>query len=226
MNRLQRLLTIALLCASAGASAVDQPPPTGPTFRIVGPDGKVTYSDRKPTDEKLQARQLSTVAPTAPLFTPGTSLFEPPRPGTPATSARDLAPPLTTAGKPFPPGLPDAVLSVLGHQFYVQTLVETCGRSAPGAAERFQIVVRNWRDRNADMLGRSNRITFTLFSSEQRELLRATARSRLQRLLAPPDATESERAGWCDHAADDVVRRRLELTGDPHLAPIANFEMN
>jgi len=227
MNRLPLLLPLALLCASPGAWAVDaSPPPTGPTYRIVAPDGRVTFSDRKPTDEKVQTRQLGHGAPTAPLFTPGSALFEPPRPGTVAPAAADLAPPLSTTGHPFPPGLPDAVLSVLGHQFFVQNLVETCGHRGPGAMERAQSVVRNWRDRNADMLGRSNRITFALFTAEQRELMRATARTRLERLLAPPDATDGEKSRWCDHATDDLVHRRLELAGDPHLAPIVNFEPN
>ncbi len=224
MNRLRLSLTIVSLCAPLGARAMDAPPPPPPpTYRIVSPDGKVTYSDRKPTDEKLQTRQLGHAPPTAPLFTPGTSLFEPPRPG---AVAGDLTPPRGVTGKPFPPGLPDAVLSVLGHQFYVQTLVETCGRSTPAAMERYQTVVRNWRDRNADILGRSNRITFALFTGEQRDLLRTTARSRLERLLAPPDASDAERALWCDHAADDIVHRRLELVGDAHLAPVANYEAN
>jgi hypothetical protein len=222
MKPLNLLLPIVALCATQGAPAAEPLPPP-PMYRIVAPDGKVTYSDRKPTDEKLQARQLGHAAPTAPLFTPGTSLFEPPRP---TAVASDLAPPLTAAGKPFPPGLPDAVLSVLGHQFYVQTLVETCRRAGPASTERYQLVVRNWRERNADILGRSNRITFSLFTGEQRDLLRATARSRLERLLAPPDASDAERTRWCDHAADDLLYRRLELTGDAHLAPIVNFQQD
>ena len=211
------ILALALLCSTAWALEPTPPPPTGPTYRIVGPDGRVTFSDRKPTDDRSQARQLGSAAPTAPLFSPGASLFEPPRPG---AAPSDLAPPLSAQGRPFPPGLPDAVLSVLGHQFYVQRMIETCGRGA--ALERAQVVVRNWRDRNADVLGRSNRLTFALFTAEQRDQLRATARARLERLLAPPDASDAERASWCDHAADDIVRRKLELVGDPHLAPLLN----
>jgi hypothetical protein len=224
MKRLHLLLPIAALCATPGVRAVEAPPPA--TYRIVSPDGRVTFSDRKPTDEKLQARQLGQAAPTAPLFTPGTALFEPPRPGAPSTAASDLTPPLSATGRPFPPGLPDAVLSVLGHQFFVQTLMESCRRTGPAAQDRFQTIVRNWRDRNADILGRSNRITFMLFTAEQRDLLRATARSRLDRLLAPADATDAERARWCDHAADDLVRRQLELVGDARLAPVVNFELH
>ncbi len=48
-RRLHRLLPAALLAALLGAQAADPPPP-GPTYRIVSPDGKVTYSDRQPTD--------------------------------------------------------------------------------------------------------------------------------------------------------------------------------
>ena len=237
MTPLQRLLPTAMLCAAAaGALAAGPPPPpaaTGPTYRIVSPDGHVTYSDRQPTDPKLQTRELGRAAPTAPLFTPGSQLFEPPRPAAPSATnagarlANGLAPAPNAFGKPFPPGLPDAVLSVLGHQFFVQTVTETCSsRNGGGARDRYQAIVLNWRERNAAMLARSNRITFTQFSGEQRDLLRATARSRLQALLAPPDASDAEKERWCNRSADDLLRRQLELVGDERLAPIVNFEAN
>jgi hypothetical protein len=214
----------------AAARAADAP--AGPLYRSVGPDGRITYSDRKPTDAKLQTRELGRAAPTAPLFTPGTSLFEPPRVSAPAATSSSgrfstaLAPPLSAVGKPFPTGLPDAILSVVGHQFFVQTLLESCARIGPAAMDRYQSAVRNWRDRNAEILARSNRIAFTLFSAEQRDLLRTTAQSRLQPLLAPPDATDAERLRWCDRSATDLARRQFELVGDARLAPIANSETN
>lgn len=234
MTRLQLLLPIAVLCTIAAARAAGPPPPpaTGPTYRIVSPDGQVTYSDRQPTDPKLQTRELGRAAPAAPLFTPGSQLFEPPRPVAPSAAnpsgrlAGNLSPALNAFGKPFPPGLPDAVLSVVGHQFFVQTLVETCAREGSAARDRYQTIVRNWRDRSAEILARSNRITFTQFTGEQRDLLRATARSRLQPLLAPPDATDAERDRWCNQSASELLLRRLELVGDERLAPIVDFQMN
>jgi hypothetical protein len=232
MTRLQLLLPIAVLCAVALARAANQGLAAGPTYRIVSPDGHITYSDRKPTDAQLQTRELGRAAPTAQLFTPGNQLFDPPRPASPSAmnpagrSAISLSPSLNTFGKPFPPGLPDAVLSVVGHQFFVQTLVESCVRMGPAAMDRYETIVRNWRNRNSDILARSNRITFTQFTGEQRDLLRATARSRLQALLAPPDASDAEKGNWCNRSADDLLYRRLELVGNERLAPIVNFEVN
>jgi hypothetical protein len=226
--RFQRLLPAALLAALMGAPAA-APQPPGPTYRTIGPDGKVTFSDRKPTDPNLRTRELGEVV-TAPLVAPpGSQPFDL-RPATSfppnaRMSANDgIAPPRDISGKPFPPGLPDAILDVLVHQFFVQTIAETCSRVQPAATERYQLGVLNWRDRNAAILAGSNRITFTRFTGEQRDTLRATARSRLAPLLPAPGSPDAEKAAWCDRNTTDLSRHQFELVGDLRVAPIVNFE--
>jgi len=229
MKRPPRLLPAATLAALLGAGAVV--PVAAQTYRIVGPDGKITYSDRKPTDPQMKTRQLGQTV-TAPLLTPGNEPFDlHPQPAgsrlaRPAPSAGDgLAPPVDVTGKPFAPGLPDAVFDVIVHQFFVQSLVETCSRLQPAATERYQGAVRNWRDRNADLLAMSNRIAFTRFTAEQRDILRATGRTRLQQLLPPADASEADRIQWCARMSTDLARHQMELVGDARLAPIVDAEM-
>jgi len=226
MTRLPCLLPALLLVALAGAHADtrDGQPVKGPTYRIVGPDGKVTFSDRKPTDPQLKTRELGQVL-TAPLLAPATQPFDlrpattlPPTPRAPL--AEGLAPPLDAGGKTFPPGLPEAVLDVLVHQFFVQSLVETCGRQRPAVLDRYQAGVRNWRDRNAEILGKSNRITFTRFTAEQRETLRATGRARLAQIMPSQSAPAAELTEWCDRMSNDLVRHQFELVGDLRVAPI------
>ena len=223
MNSLQRVLPLLFLAAHLGAGAAD--PVAGPTYRIVGPDGKITFSDRKPTDPQLKTRELGKVV-TAPLLAQGNAPFDlraattsPPRPA----GADGLAPPVDVSGRPFPPGLPDAILDVVIHQFFVQTLAETCARAHPTSAERYLAGVRNWRDRNADILAKSNRITFARFTAEQRDTLRATGRARLAQLVPPADATDADKAQWCDRMSTDLARRQFELVGDLRVAPILYF---
>ena len=224
MKRLPLLLP-ALLLVVAGACVAA---PAPPTYRIIGPDGKVTFSDRKPTDPQLKTRELGQVV-TAPLLQPGAQPFDL-RPATsfpPTTrpSSNDgLAPQLDASGRPFPPGLPEAVLDVLVHQFFVQTLVETCIRLHPAFTERYQGGVRNWRDRNAEILGKSNRITFSRFTAEQRDVLRTTGRARLAPLMPTVDASEADRQAWCDRTSTDLARRQFELVGDLRVAPILYFQ--
>ena len=225
MKRLHRLLPAALLAALLGAQAAEPVPP-GPTYRIIGPDGKVTYSDRKPTDPQVRARALGQTV-TAPLLAPASGPFD----LHPATSAPPVArslggdaPPVDVSGKPFPPGLPEAILDVLVHQFFVQTLVETCDRLRPALAERYRLGVLNWRERNADILSKSNRIAFTRFTGEQRDTLRATGRARLAALLPPPEAPAEDKMQWCDRMSTDLVRRQFELVGDMRVAPILYFD--
>jgi hypothetical protein len=227
MKRLPRLPIALLLTALAGVCA-GAPVPPSPTYRIIGPDGKVTFSDRKPTDPQLKARELGQIV-IAPLLAPATQPFDlrpatsfPPSTRPPGGEA--LAPQLDASGRPFAPGLPEAVLDVLVHQFFVQTLVETCGRQRPAFLERYQIGVRNWRDRNAEVLDKSNRITFTRFTAEQRDTLRSTGRARLAQLMPPRDAPDADRTAWCDGMSTDLSRRQFELVGDLRVAPILYFQ--
>ncbi len=227
MKSLQRVLPLLLLAAHLGAGAAAPVANTGPTYRIVGPDGKITFSDRMPTDPQLKTRELGrpVVAPLLPQsnepfdLRPATTMA-PRRPA----STDGLAPALDISGRPFPPGLPDAILDVLVHQFFVQTLVETCSRVRPAFAERYQGSVLNWRERNADILSRSNRISFARFTAEQRDTLRATGRSRLAQLMPPSNAAEADKDAWCSQMNTDLARRQFELVGDLRVAPLLYFE--
>ena len=231
MKPSRRLLPAVFLAVLSGAcAAAPAPAPTpapagnGPTYRIVGPDGKVTFSDRKPTDPQLKTRELGQTV-TAPLLAPSAQPFDlhpaTSFPPTARPSGNDgLAPAVDVSGKPFPPGLPDAILDVVVHQFFVQTLMETCGRLRPAAIERYQAGVLNWRLRNAEILDKSNRITFARFTGEQRDTLRATGRARLAQLIPSHDLPEADRMAWCDSMSTDLARRQFELVGDLRVAPI------
>ena len=232
MHPLPRPLPAALIVALTlgAAAAVAQPAtplPPSSTYKSVGPDGKIIFSDRKPTDPQLRTRELGQRT-TAPLFAPATGPYDLRPSATPPAAAPALeagmTPALDASGKPFPRGLPDAILDVVVHQFFVQSLVETCVRVRPAFADRYQGGVRNWRDRSADILARSNRITFTRFTGEQRDALRATARARLAQLMPAPDASDADKAAWCDRRSNDLARRQFELVGDMRVAPILYFE--
>ncbi len=225
MNPLQRALPALSLAALLGAGAAV--PVAAQTYRIVGPDGKVTFSDRKPTDPQMKTRELGK-ALAAPLLPQSNEPFDlrpatrllPPRPA----GTEGFAPTGDISGRPFPPGLPDAILDVVVHQFFVQTLVETCSREHPAYTERYQTGVRNWRDRNADILARSNRISFTRFTAEQRDTLRATGRARLAQLVPPSNAAEADKGEWCDRMSTDLARHQFELVGDLRVAPLLYYE--
>ncbi len=225
MKRLQPLVSATILAAllTAGAAV----PALAQTYRSVGPDGKITYSDRKPTDPQQQTRQLGQRL-VAPLLAPTTEPFDLHPASRPPVLRNVLgegqAAPVDISGQPFPPGLPDAILDVLVHQFFVQSLVETCGHTRPGAMERYQIAVRNWRDRNADILSTSNHVNFTRFTGEQRDTLRATARVRLAQLMPQADAPAADKEQWCDRMGTDLARRQFELTGDMRVAPLLYFQ--
>jgi len=227
MIRLLRLLPLATCALLLDAVAANPPAPPEPTYRIIGPDGRITYSDRKPTDPQLRARELGQTT-TAPLLPPAGGTYDL-HPSARPSAARPPAgegqtPPLDISGKPFPPGLPEAVLDVLVHQLFVQSLIENCGRQRPALLDRYQAGVRNWRDRNADILARSNRVSFSRFTGEQRDMLRANARQRLATVMPPPGASDAERELWCDRMSTDLATHQFELVGDMRAAPLLYLE--
>jgi hypothetical protein len=227
MNRLLRLLPLAV-CAVALDAGAAQSQPDGPTYRIIGPDGKITYSDRKPTDPQQSTRELGKTT-TAPMLAPFSGTFDlrpSPRPVTARPVVGDgQTPAVDISGRPFPPGLPDAVLTVLVHQLFVQSLVETCARQRPAFLDRYQGGVRNWRDRNVEVLDKSNRVTFARFTGEQRDTLRATARARLATVMPPPGTSDADRATWCDRMSTNLATHQFELVGDMRIAPLLYVEL-
>ncbi len=223
---MSRLLPTALVLALAAGSAAAEP---APLYRSVGPDGKITFSDRRPTDAQLQTREMGKGPQYRALFSPGVRLFETPQEAA-ASARRFRTPPSdglvavpSRVGRPFPPGLTDAVLVVTGHRFFVQVLLESCARAAPAGLERYQVVVRNWRDRNADVFAKVDRITFSDFTGEQRDQLRYAAQAALQPLLPRPGAEAAETRAWCDGAATDLTRHQHELDADPRVAPALDY---
>lgn len=223
MTRLLRLLPLAMCALLPTVGAASEP-----TYRSIGPDGKITYSDRKPTDPSLRSHELGKTT-YAPLVAPANGPFDLHPSSRPSTErpvvGEGQAPAVDRSGKPFPPGLPDAVLTVLVHQLFVQSLVETCTHLRPALVERYQGGVRYWRERNADILDRSNRISFTRFTGEQRDTLRATARQRLATVMPAPGASEAESAAWCDRMSTDLATRQFELVGDMRIAPLMYVEL-
>jgi hypothetical protein len=226
MTALPRPFPLLLVALLAGAVQAQTPSP-GPTYRSVGPDGKVTFTDRKPTDAQAHTRELGHLV-AAPLVTANTRPFDlhPATTPPPATRSDDdgMRPPVDVSGKPFPPGLPDAILDVMVHQYFVQSLTETCGRLRPSLIERYQGGVLNWRSRNVEILEKSNHITFARFTAEQRDTLRATARARLEQIMPAHDLPEADRTAWCDRMSTDLARHQFELVGDMRLAPLLVFE--
>jgi hypothetical protein len=217
-STLAAVLAIAVAC-----------PVAAQTYKIVGPDGRITFSDRRPTDPQLRATELGHGPPPTPLFAPATST--PDSTAAPTTAggkhAKHAIAPASAvaAGAPFPPGLPDAVLGVIVHEDMVQSLWDTCTRNLPTSFERYDDAVRTWRQHNAPMTSKTDRILFSAFTPEQRTLVHSTAQSRLQTLLAPvATATFPQKIKWCDKWADDLKAGLFDLAGDAKVSePITAF---
>ena len=123
-RRVHRRLPRGLAAAPAIAARTD---------RIVGPDGKVTFSDANPPTRQQKTRQLGKklIAPLLAAWSePSTCTRPASTPSLPRPSAR-ADPGVGRRRPPSAAGLPEAVLDVVVHQFFVQTLSRPAPASGP-----------------------------------------------------------------------------------------------
>lgn len=138
--------------------------PAQTIYRVVGPDGKVTFTDRPPGNaEAAQQQQTAKPAPaseTRPMPQPAASATET------ATAKKANAAKATPADRPAaapaePKPVDEALLRALVAVLFQETLVrkseELCISTLPTSMKRYGDAADGWRQRNATQSGWTKR---------------------------------------------------------------------
>ncbi len=161
-----RLLLLPLLLLLAA-----QPCAAGELYRVVGPDGKVSYTDRPPSTEGLKAVKGSAAAPAS------------------TGSTDDNMGPAKAAAK------------VLSFQMIVDTTALSCGRQAPSSSKFIASARNEWLQRNDALVAKAGRVLRDAVSADEHGKIMRAMRQANQDLAdkansAPPEVRKS----WCDQA--------------------------
>ena len=211
--RLGRATWFGVLIACTAALA-----PAQTIYRVVGPDGKVTFTDRPPGNaEAAQQQQTAKPAPaseTRPMPQPAASATEP------ATAKKANAAKATPADRPAaapaePKPVDEALLRALVAVLFQETLVrkseELCISTLPTSMKRYGDAADGWRQRNAVWLDKAQKQMLALGPEFQR-VVKTRVDDDISKLLKPVnDASMHQRIKWCDQTAQDLPKGTLDL---------------
>jgi hypothetical protein len=220
-------------------------------YKIVGPDGRVTYSDQPPSSvgpngriDVLRAPKGPALVPPAPAPAPvasgdsgaatdAASRFGRPKAATtsdPRQAAHANAVAAATTGAPpaappIDPAVEAAVIGVLGIEDVVRRTESICVSTLPTSARRYSGAVDEWARRNTRTVLVARRVLSREFDVEKRELIEAGIARRtagqFEKIVEAPPAV---RIAWCDRSAAEIAGGRLDVHDKPKLAgPLAEL---
>jgi len=220
-SRRASLLALAGLLAFAPEAAAD-------VYKVVTPDGRVTYTDHPPVQPGARTTVVSRRAATGALVMPPplSSLLAAPVSG--HDSSRRAPPAASGASGAMPPDLSrevvESLIAALGRREAVDAFRTTCVRAEPVAATSFEKASQDWRMRNAAVLAQADRILEQAFDPARRSKLEADAHTRALPLLEPlATAVPAAQAQWCEGALDELEHRLLDLAGSATASPLLGF---
>ena len=231
LNRALPTLLAAALNIVAGA-ALAQPPqaPQSLVYKIVGPDGKITYSDRPPTDSGQRASVVNRTAASGAIVMPPPITAITPWNSLSGDARRGIVPALPLGETSASPSvvtylLADALSTVFARAELVETMRDICVRNAPSAFSAYDEAARRWKERNAPVVAQADRVLQGAFDGPQRAKLQATAHTRLAGILAPlASSSQAGKTLWCDASADALAKGSLDMQGANSVAgPVMNF---
>ena len=181
MNIPKLLLAILGIAAAMGADAQQ-------LYKSVGPDGKITFSDRPPgtAEGKVSVMRSNVLRP-----------MEVKEPAGAIVATKPGTPPLPPVRAPATPELEEAVSALL-LQFEITKKFEPLCSLNLLAGRDYNVAVYNWRKRNALYLQQQNRILMEVIDPIKRAAIYRKVEIAVDASLAEAIALNAQgRAKWC-----------------------------
>lgn len=190
-------------------------------YKVVGPDGKVVFSDKPPADGGgsvsvieggFERKQAATESPAA--------VATPPVPRvTKQASVAQPAPQPQPAQMVIDPALVGAVFGVMGFEDLVLQTERICTQTLPTSMKRYSGATQVWRQRNASVLVRYQQVLAKAITPVHRQQLEAEVKARNEKSLSPVvKAPVASRISWCDKSGDLIGKGDMDVHNKPALA--------
>ena len=187
------LLCSAVIAASGGAMAQQM-------FKVVGPDGKVTFSDRPALQSpgKISVMHSYTLRPYVTQHTPAeVAAAETAKKAAAAMPAVPAEPGAAPVAPVLTPEVEDAVVTVMGQVEFARRFYNFCNSSLDGA-KAFSSATHAWKKRNAGPIQHQNRLLMEVVSPSKRDELQGKVTAMLTEEGAKVAARNpKERQSWC-----------------------------
>lgn len=217
MNALSPRLLLSALLLLPPSFAVAQA-----IYKVVGPDGKVTFSD-KPDGEGAQAVDVK-----VPPSSRQDAVTEE-APVSPATRAADAyrakraarpepaAAPAPAQAPVVNPALAKAILGTMGMEDLVLQTERLCVQTLPTSFKRYNGAAAGWSKRNEPAMARY-RSLIQVMPHDQRAKLTAVVKQQTMSALAVVEkASMHSRIKWCDQSVDELNQGKLDIARKPEL---------
>lgn len=194
-------------------------------YKVVGPDGKVTFSDRPAlqSSSNVSVMRSYTLRPLGEKRTPAEIAAE-------AASGKksSTAPSGTTGALPavpiLTPEVEDAIVAVKGQVEFARHFYNFCNTSVT-AAGAFNAAASGWKKRNATAVEQQHRLLTEVVSPSKRDELQ----HKVTMLLAEESAkvaarNPKDREAWCSGAIAELNSGKLDINQPAMMAvPIVTY---
>lgn len=181
-------------------------------YKSVGPDGKVTFTDRPPAGQEPAAAQ-GAAAPAAPAA-----------PSAPSAPGAVAAPAAAPAAAQLEPALEKAILVLAGFESIVNEYADLCVKTLPTSFKKYQGAADDWRQRHVTLLARQNAVMRDHLSPAQRASMRSAVQFKTRGMMAPVHAANTaQRIKWCDDNTLEVSGGKVDLAGN-HVAALMAYQ--
>jgi hypothetical protein len=204
-------LLVALCCAAPALLWAQ-----GHVYKQVGPDGRVTFTDKPPPEEPAPAHASPASATAS------------------APAAASAAPSKATAKKAASEPVParavldpavDKGLSVLmGYQSLVSEYLDLCLTTLPTSFKRYDSAAQVWKTRHAAVLARYPVVLQDNYTAAEQGVIRREIQEKTRAMMAPIAAADmGRRIKWCDDNAMQLQTGKMDLPRS-HVDALMNYK--
>jgi hypothetical protein len=205
------MVIVLAMAAACGASAQTM-------YKHVGPDGKVTYSDKPPPTPGGRSTVIGAQPPEAPK--PSAPEAKP-QASRKAEAKQSLPPQAGPKEEPLDRQLETALIAMMGMEDLVQYSLELCFRTLPTSFKKYSASANGWRQRNAALLEKKNQVLLDVFKPADIPRLEAGVRARTQQLMEKVSSLSmASRIKWCDDSFKEIDSGSQDLNDKAQYLPV------